>query len=180
MQHPSIHTSSRRRCCNCFVWWLNSSVVPQLAAQLYPRHALLQLQPTSTSQLKLAVQKALAGHSEPSVLVVLSPPSSSKANKQAAAAAGLLVVDVALKVTAGQSLVLATPAALQQAAAAAAADGAAAGLGAAVPQLLPSELLQVSCKASKSGSFVESRYGDCALGCVYCALCVYNEAWNGW
>jgi hypothetical protein len=132
--------------------------VLQLAAQLYPGHTLLQLQSTTTSKLQQAVQRALAGSSSPAVLVVFEASRTDKSNKGQKQAT--LVVDVVLKVTAGQSLVLATSAALQQAAAAAddgGGDVVDVHFGAEIPHLQAQQLLQVSCKGSRGGSFIDAR-----------------------
>jgi hypothetical protein len=130
----------------------------QVAEQLFPGHAVLQLAtPLRTSSLQ--AQLLQASNSSAGVLVVLGPAAAA-AGRGRGRAGGSLTVDVPLKPRRGLSLVLATPAALAAAAeraagSAEAADGSAAGL--AELQLPRSLLLPVRCGKSRSGTFIEAR-----------------------
>jgi hypothetical protein len=127
----------------------------QLAAQLYPGHTLLLLPATTTSSIQAALNATwrAAATSQPQqqqqalkpVLVVLTSTTTSSSSSSK----GALRVDRALRLKSGQTLVLATPAAL-----AAAAAAAAAGPG---PSLEPGELWAVDCGASKDGGFISAR-----------------------
>lgn len=130
------HTNSACRC-NA------AAAAVQVATQLYPGHRILQLSPSRTSSIQAAVQAARSASQSP-VLVLLYPAAST------VTASAALVVDNALSVGEGQSLVIATPAALQ--AAAAAVDGA----GPSRRPLPASDLLPVRCRGSKD-SFLQAK-----------------------
>jgi hypothetical protein len=119
--------------------------------------------PVRTSSLQARLLQAV--NSSTGVLVVLGPAAAAAAARDTGKPGlpGSLIVDVPIKPRKGLSLVLATPAALAAAAAAAAArvsDAADGGPVAGLPklQLRRSQLLQVQCRTSKSGSFIEARW----------------------
>lgn len=131
----------------------------QVAEQLFPGHAVLQLAtPLRTSSLQ--AQLLQAANSSAGVLVVLGPAAAAGR----AGGSGWLTVDVPLRPRRGLSLVLATPAALA-AAGTAAADGAAAGLGQL--QLPRSLLLPVRCGKSRTGTFLEARWAVVACSAAF-------------
>lgn len=112
----------------------------QLAARLYPGHAVLQLHATTTSSIQAALQRAFVSTSSSGVLVLLH----SK----------VVDVDAPLSLRPGQRLVLATPAALQ----AAMADTVAVRAGRQQPKRLAglpeAQLVSVRCSRSRSGGFL--------------------------
>jgi hypothetical protein len=119
-------------------------VAQQLAGQQYRTTRVLQLQVTTTGALSQALAKTWKTTN--SIVVVLGPQSSPSWAPPA------LLVDKALELGPGQSLVLTTPAALLSAQTAKAKPGSA---GAAIAR---SALLQVNCEASDTGGFLSARW----------------------